>query len=157
HLQIARKVIPMPEPLPPDQSRAPSTRSDEISHPGPGEGTPSTRWSQAPGSPDLGEVPGPRPSEGTPSTQASVTDGSLPNTIPPPPETLAGAQWSAPFAIGRYRAVRFHARGGLGEVHLAEDLELQRPVALKRIRPEHADNSECRRRFLLEAEVTAHL
>ncbi len=34
---------------------------------------------------------------------------------------------------GRYRAVRLHARGGLGEVFMAADSELDRMVALKLI------------------------
>src|SRR5262245_24254910 len=42
-------------------------------------------------------------------------------------------------AESRYRALRFHARGGLGEVHIAEDTELHREVALKRIQDRHAD------------------
>jgi tRNA A-37 threonylcarbamoyl transferase component Bud32 len=58
---------------------------------------------------------------------------------------------------GRYRAVRPYARGGLGEVLLAEDGELNRTVALKRIRERRADDPESRRRFLREAEVTARL
>jgi serine/threonine-protein kinase len=57
----------------------------------------------------------------------------------------------------RYQPVRFHARGGLGEVHVAEDQELHRPVALKRMQARHAGDPEYRRRFLLEAEVTGRL
>jgi serine/threonine-protein kinase len=51
----------------------------------------------------------------------------------------------------------FHARGGLGEVYRAQDSELNREVALKRIRAEYADHDEARQRFLREAEVTARL
>src|SRR4051794_22526369 len=36
-------------------------------------------------------------------------------------------------AATRYAAERFHARGGLGEVHLGRDRELGRAVALKRM------------------------
>jgi eukaryotic-like serine/threonine-protein kinase len=57
----------------------------------------------------------------------------------------------------RYRPVRFHDRGGLGEVHVAREEELGREVALKRIRREHAGDPESRARFLREAEVTARL
>jgi tetratricopeptide (TPR) repeat protein/tRNA A-37 threonylcarbamoyl transferase component Bud32 len=58
---------------------------------------------------------------------------------------------------GRFRVLRPHARGGLGEVSVALDSELRRQVALKEIRPEHADNPTARARFLLEAEVTGQL
>ena len=51
----------------------------------------------------------------------------------------------------------FHAQGGLGEVHKAEDTELHRTVALKRIREHLADDENSRRRFLIEAEITARL
>jgi tetratricopeptide (TPR) repeat protein/tRNA A-37 threonylcarbamoyl transferase component Bud32 len=40
---------------------------------------------------------------------------------------------------------------------LAEDTELNRPVALKRIRDRRADDVDSRRRFLREAEITARL
>src|SRR5262249_8616532 len=50
-----------------------------------------------------------------------------------------------------------HASGGLGQVSVALDRELNREVALKAIRPEHADDPESRARFLLEAEVTGRL
>ena len=57
----------------------------------------------------------------------------------------------------RYRALRFHAQGGLGEVHVAEDSELHRRVALKRIQDCHAASALLRQRFLREAELTARL
>ena len=58
---------------------------------------------------------------------------------------------------GRYRVLRWHAGGGLGEVFLAEDTELHREVALKEIREEYADDPARRHRFVLEAEVTGGL
>ena len=57
----------------------------------------------------------------------------------------------------RYRHIRHHARGGLGEVFVAEDTVLGRRVALKRIRPEFANDETVRRRFRREAEITAGL
>jgi eukaryotic-like serine/threonine-protein kinase len=73
-----------------------------------------------------------------------------------PGAVQGGPGGSAP-AGGRYRPVRFHARGGLGEVHIALDEELSRQVALKRIWGPRATDPESRRRFLHEAAVTARL
>lgn len=56
-----------------------------------------------------------------------------------------------------YRKLRFHAKGGLGEIYIADDEELQRDVVLKFIRPKHRDRRDCREQFQLEAEVTARL
>ncbi|HEX5270291.1 MAG TPA: serine/threonine-protein kinase, partial [Gemmataceae bacterium] len=56
-----------------------------------------------------------------------------------------------------YRVLRFHARGGLGEVLVAHDEELRRDVALKRIRPSPGDDGQRRGRFLREAELTGRL
>jgi len=69
----------------------------------------------------------------------------------------AAASDVLPAACSRYRPLSLHARGGLGEVYLAEDNELPRQVALKRIRPQYAGIESCRRRFLREAEITALL
>lgn len=57
----------------------------------------------------------------------------------------------------RFRKKRSHARGGLGEVFVAQDEELRREVALKEIQDRHADNPASRARFLLEAEITGGL
>jgi lipopolysaccharide biosynthesis regulator YciM/tRNA A-37 threonylcarbamoyl transferase component Bud32 len=57
----------------------------------------------------------------------------------------------------RYRPLQLHDKGNLGEVLRAQDEELHREVALKRIQAHHADNAESRRRFLREAEITGRL
>jgi serine/threonine protein kinase len=57
----------------------------------------------------------------------------------------------------RFRILRPHARGGLGEVFVAEDMELHREVALKEIQGQHADHAGSRGRFILEAEITGGL
>jgi serine/threonine-protein kinase len=57
----------------------------------------------------------------------------------------------------RYQVLWAHARGGLGEVFLAEDTELHRRVALKEIQSRHARNPVSRERFVVEAEITGNL
>ena len=59
-------------------------------------------------------------------------------------------------SFGRFRILRPHARGGLGQVSVALDQEIHREVALKEILPDHLDQSS-RERFVLEAEITGGL
>ncbi|SEF77764.1 Serine/threonine protein kinase [Bryocella elongata] len=53
----------------------------------------------------------------------------------------------------RFRVVRFLARGGMGEVYEALDLEFNAAVAIKTIRPEIADNPEALARFKREVHL----
>jgi serine/threonine-protein kinase len=58
---------------------------------------------------------------------------------------------------GRFRIVRFHDRGALGEVYVARDQQLHRIVALKRIKLDQANSPEKCARFVVEAEITGRL
>jgi serine/threonine-protein kinase len=69
----------------------------------------------------------------------------------------AGRASAAGPAEGRYRALRLHAMGGLGQVSVALDEELNREVALKQIREQYADDAGSQARFVREAEITARL
>jgi serine/threonine-protein kinase len=57
----------------------------------------------------------------------------------------------------RFRVLRPHAKGALGEVFVARDEELHREVALKEIQNQHADDPHRRARFVVEAEITGGL
>jgi serine/threonine-protein kinase len=97
-----------------------------------GQGAPDTRQDGAPSSDSLSEGD-------TYRTPSYYSVGSL---------TSAGL---------RFRVLRPHAKGGLGQVSVALDEELHREVALKEIQEQYADHPHSRARFLLEAEVTGGL
>src|SRR6187549_612258 len=56
---------------------------------------------------------------------------------------------------GRYHVERLLGRGGMGAVHLARDLQLDRLVAIKELPDEFATDSALRERFLREVRMAA--
>ena len=54
---------------------------------------------------------------------------------------------------GRFKILRFVARGGMGEVYEAEDQELNERVALKTVRLEYADQERAMERFKREIQL----
>jgi serine/threonine protein kinase len=101
------------------------------------------------------------PDAGVQASLASLAPGQ--ETAPPGsstawPRTVAPAAVPPPPSPGlRYRRLRPHAKGGLGEVYVALDEELRREVALKEIQARYADDPDARTRFVREAEVTGNL
>jgi serine/threonine protein kinase/tetratricopeptide (TPR) repeat protein len=57
----------------------------------------------------------------------------------------------------RFQILRRHAKGGLGEVFVALDRELNREVALKQLQDRCAADHATQRRFVAEAEITGGL
>jgi serine/threonine protein kinase/Tfp pilus assembly protein PilF len=72
----------------------------------------------------------------------------------PPSETIDLIPNALHLATTRYRPLRFHARGGMGEVWLALDQRIGRHVAIKRLLP---GRKRRQARFTVEAQVTGQL
>ena len=58
---------------------------------------------------------------------------------------------------GKYRIEGLLGRGGMGAVYAARDVALDRPVAIKVIRPELVPDPAARERFVREAQTLARL
>jgi tetratricopeptide (TPR) repeat protein/tRNA A-37 threonylcarbamoyl transferase component Bud32 len=99
----------------------------------------------APVATPTGTCHGEKPGQQTGHGAGRMTSPAAPGAYPPQMPQVRS---------GRYALKRFHAQGGMGEVWLAEDCEINRPVALKKIR---SGRSNLRERFLLEAQITGQL
>lgn len=63
----------------------------------------------------------------------------------------------APSDSDRFKILSRYREGGLGEVLIALDRQLNREVAVKQIKPKWQSHHEARERFIQEAEVTGRL
>jgi serine/threonine-protein kinase len=68
-----------------------------------------------------------------------------------------GATLTIGSTLAGYRIEALIGRGGMGVVYRATDLRLERPVALKLIAPERAEEPGFRSRFLHESRIAASL
>jgi serine/threonine protein kinase len=78
---------------------------------------------------------------------------------PPPPEerVMAGPDLTMDTVLAGYRILEPIGRGGMGVVYRAEDVALERLVALKVLAPGLAGQEEFRRRFLREMRIAASI
>jgi len=96
---------------------------------------------------------------------SGITDPEMQTTLSRPPgdaerdqyATVAHQPGNEAAGKPRYRTLRALARGGMGQVAVALDLELQREVVLKEILNQLADHPQSRQRFLVEARITGGL
>lgn len=90
----------------------------------------------------------------TPADLFDATRTAAASAGPPRP---GPAPVTAGVGVDRYVLRGFHAKGGLGEVFRAQDAELDREVAFKRMQTAFADDPEWREKFVAEARLTARL
>jgi eukaryotic-like serine/threonine-protein kinase len=92
-----------------------------------------------------------------PDVQASIDRLPTPSEADEPGRLPTTVEEVKKIAGLRYQIIRPHDKGGIGEVFIALDQELNREVALKQIQERHADDAHSRGRFVREAEITGGL
>ena len=81
----------------------------------------------------------------------------MPEDKPEGEKTRLVTQLTKGTSVGHYRIVEKIGAGGMGEVYLAEDTELNRKVALKFLSPHLCQDADYRARFKREAQAAAKL
>ena len=89
----------------------------------------------------------------TPPDEGETLDGEVSSTNAAGKVTPGSSFAKGQVLAGRFRVLRFVARGGMGEVYEAEDLELNERVALKTVRFEMAENEHTIERFKREIQL----
>jgi serine/threonine-protein kinase len=114
------------------------------------------------------QAPLARPKAGDEAPTIPIVAGGQARTVPAPVADQARETSDATAdpdeELGRDEALehRYEMRarlgeGGMGEVHLCQDLRIGREVALKVIRSEHGSRADLRKRFLREVRVQGQL
>jgi serine/threonine protein kinase len=85
----------------------------------------------------------------------SATIDQLPRRMQP--VTHASMSEPSKSGFGRFELLKFHAKGGLGQVWIARDQECRREVAVKQVIPERMTSQLHRNQFETEAMLTASL
>ncbi|MFO0810117.1 MAG: serine/threonine-protein kinase [Gemmataceae bacterium] len=103
-------------------------------------------------------MPGRIPTNAMPT--ARWADGSRPELLetarmPPGPAVTPTPDAAAPKQLGPYKVLARLGAGGMGVVFRAFDTTLDRPVALKVLRPDLRTDHQARTRFLREAKAAA--
>jgi eukaryotic-like serine/threonine-protein kinase len=143
------------------QDRANSTHQPGVSVPAKGDSS----GSNPPVDSDATLIDFPQPPFDPEATQLDVTPipgatptPRLPARAPARPQVAISALQTGDVLGGRYEILQLLGEGGMGAVYKAMDRELDRPVALKLIRPELAANPSILARFkqelLLAHQVT---
>jgi Tol biopolymer transport system component/tRNA A-37 threonylcarbamoyl transferase component Bud32 len=91
----------------------------------------------------------PEPPRSPEGKTGPLTPGTTPGSTAGTPALAAGDLLS-----GRYRVVRFIARGGMGEVYEAEDLDLHERIAIKIVRAGIAQDPRAMERFRRESQLS---
>lgn len=93
----------------------------------------------------------------TDAPKAPALPANLVQSLPAAGHVLVETIATADRKSSRYTLSRLHAEGGLGRIWVAHDVNLNRDVALKEIKPETTTHPEVWQRFLKEAQIAGQL